>query len=303
MRNRAKELAALLSDVELIRAERRKARANRAKYQGTGSGDFVPGSGGGRYGGFSSDAYYAGSAGASQMGSSTYGAAAEPEYDEYDAGDDERVPHPTSTRTSHAPAAPAQPAVADLFSFDDEEASAAPAAASATAPGAAPAAAKPPPPAAAAVFDEFDEFQSAPATSSKPAAPAAGAPAPSKPAKGNLFDFLDDAPPAQSAGSTTVAPAPAPAPAKPAQAPASAAKPSQAPAKSSTVVPTPTAAASASSTFDDLWATSRGKPMQADDKGKKSMAQLAKDQTSHSVWGSDTAPKPSGQSKDLFDLL
>lgn len=59
MRNRAKELAELLSDVEKIRAERRKARANRSKYTGGGNGDFVPGSGGGRYGGFGSDSLYA----------------------------------------------------------------------------------------------------------------------------------------------------------------------------------------------------------------------------------------------------
>lgn len=54
IRNRARELAELLSDVDRIRAERRKARANRNKYQGTGNSDFVPGSGGGRYGGFAS---------------------------------------------------------------------------------------------------------------------------------------------------------------------------------------------------------------------------------------------------------
>ncbi|KAI3627467.1 ENT3 [Malassezia furfur] len=292
VRNRAKELAALLSDVELIRAERRKARANRAKYQGTGSGDFVPGSGGGRYGGFSSDAYYAGSAGASQMGSSTYGAAAEPEYDEYDAGDDERTTR-SSSRTaaaSSAPAAKTQPVVADLFSFDAEEETPAPA------PAAAPAAAKP---AAAAVFDEFDDFQSAP-TTTQPLrrSPRRGAPAPSQPSKGNLFDFLDDAPPAQSANATTVAPA-AVTPA------ATAPKPSGAAAsKSSTVMATPATKPSAASTFDDLWASSRGKPVQSDDKGKKSMAQLAKDQTTSSVWGTSTKPaNTTGGSKDLFDLL
>ncbi|WFC94097.1 Epsin-3, clathrin recruitment and traffic between the Golgi and endosome [Malassezia brasiliensis] len=289
VRNRAKELAALLSDVEMIRAERRKARANRAKYQGTGSNDFVPGSGGGRYGGFSSDAYYAGAAGASHMGSSTYGTAAEPEYDEYDAGDDERTTR-SSTRTaatSSAPAAKTQPVVADLFSFDSEEETPAPA------PAAAPAASKP---AAAAVFDEFDDFQSAPTTTPATAPkPAPGAPAPTQQSKGNLFDFLDDAPPAQSANATTVAPAPVGAAAMP--------KPSAATAsKSSTVVATPTTKPSAASTFDDLWATSRGKPVQSDDKGKKSMAQLAKDQTTSSVWGTKPA-NTTGGSKDLFDLL
>ena len=37
VRNRAKELAELLSDVERIRTERRKARMNRNKFQGTGN--------------------------------------------------------------------------------------------------------------------------------------------------------------------------------------------------------------------------------------------------------------------------
>ena len=62
---------------------------------------------------------------------------------------------------------------------------------------------------------------------------------------------------------------------------------------------------SAASTFDDLWASSRGKPVQSDDKGKKSMAQLAKDQTTSSVWGTSTKPatNTTGGSKDLFDLL
>ncbi len=63
VRNRAKELAELLGDVERIRAERKKSRANRNKFGGveggTGgfsSGGFSSGSGGGsRYGGFGSE--------------------------------------------------------------------------------------------------------------------------------------------------------------------------------------------------------------------------------------------------------
>lgn len=282
MRNRAKELATLLSDVDLIRTERRKARANKAKYQGGGNTDFVPGSGGGRYGGFGSDSYYAG--GAPSMpptGASMYGASAEPEYDEYDAGDDEHATHAPPAATSSAK--PAQPAVADLFSFDDEP----------SAPAPAPAAA---PSSAAGGLDDFDDFQAAPA-SAAPAPRPAPAPAPAKPAappaaKGNLFDFLDDDAPAAQPAAPIKAPS---APAAPAAAPRTA---------SSTVVPTPAQKPSTAATFDDLWATSRGKPAQADDKGKKSMAQLAKDQTSSSVWGGNTGAKPAGgQSKDLFDLL
>lgn len=59
VRNRAKELVELLSDVEKIRAERRKAKANRNKYVGVGNdgrfGGMSFSSGGSRYGGFGSD--------------------------------------------------------------------------------------------------------------------------------------------------------------------------------------------------------------------------------------------------------
>lgn len=59
VRTRAAELSELLNDVDRIRTERRKARANRAKFAGGGSGrDFVSGSGAGRYAGFSSDQYF-----------------------------------------------------------------------------------------------------------------------------------------------------------------------------------------------------------------------------------------------------
>ena len=62
VRNRAKELAELLSDVERIRAERRKAKANRNKYVGTGNdGMSFSGGSGGRYGGFGSDSLSSGS--------------------------------------------------------------------------------------------------------------------------------------------------------------------------------------------------------------------------------------------------
>ena len=88
IRARAKELAALLSDFDTIRAERRKARANRAKYQGVGSSDFVPGSGSGRYGGFSSDAYYASGGASGVYGTGAAGSSsAEPDFEEDHAGD------------------------------------------------------------------------------------------------------------------------------------------------------------------------------------------------------------------------
>jgi epsin len=55
----------LLSDVEKIRSERRKAKANRNKYTGVGSDGLTLGfeSGGGRYGGDSLGSSYNGSYG------------------------------------------------------------------------------------------------------------------------------------------------------------------------------------------------------------------------------------------------
>ena len=55
VRNRARELVELLSDVETIRTERRKAKASRGKYVGTGNDPMSFTSGGGRYGGFGGD--------------------------------------------------------------------------------------------------------------------------------------------------------------------------------------------------------------------------------------------------------
>lgn len=58
VRNRAKELAELLSDVERIRAERKKSRATRNKYTGVEGGAGLGGgmsSSSGRYGGFGSE--------------------------------------------------------------------------------------------------------------------------------------------------------------------------------------------------------------------------------------------------------
>lgn len=56
VRNRSKELAELLQDLDKVRQERRKAKQNRNKYQGISneSGGFSS-SGGSRYGGFGSE--------------------------------------------------------------------------------------------------------------------------------------------------------------------------------------------------------------------------------------------------------
>jgi epsin len=55
VRNRSKEVVELLADVDKIRQERKKAKANRSKYVGTGNDGFSIGGSGGRYGGFGSD--------------------------------------------------------------------------------------------------------------------------------------------------------------------------------------------------------------------------------------------------------
>jgi epsin len=64
-----------LSDVEKIRGERRKAKANKSKYIGVGndgmSGMSFEAGGGGRYGGFGSDSLGGGSS--SFNGGSSYG--------------------------------------------------------------------------------------------------------------------------------------------------------------------------------------------------------------------------------------
>jgi epsin len=72
VRNRARELVEILSDVEKIRTERRKAKANRHKYTGTGNDGMSLGSGG-RYGGFEGGSYgNSGGGSYSGGGSSSY---------------------------------------------------------------------------------------------------------------------------------------------------------------------------------------------------------------------------------------
>ncbi|CAG8481879.1 3816_t:CDS:2 [Scutellospora calospora] len=59
VRSRAKELAELLSDVEKIRQERRKAKANKTKYTGVSSDAIGYGGSSSRYGGFgNNDTFY-----------------------------------------------------------------------------------------------------------------------------------------------------------------------------------------------------------------------------------------------------
>lgn len=72
VRNRAKELTDLLSDVERIRAERKKSRATRQKYTGVEGGAGIGGSSSmgssSRYGGFSSEDMRSGGGGQGEYG-------------------------------------------------------------------------------------------------------------------------------------------------------------------------------------------------------------------------------------------
>ncbi|KAF9453168.1 ENTH-domain-containing protein [Macrolepiota fuliginosa MF-IS2] len=107
VRNRAKELVELLSDVEKIRVERRKAKANKSKYIGVGNeggydgGGLSFSSGGSRYGGFGSDSlgggsynnadYYSGGSSSRAGGGGGFSDSGNGrrQYEEYDAGGDE----------------------------------------------------------------------------------------------------------------------------------------------------------------------------------------------------------------------
>lgn len=148
VRNRSRELVELLSDVEKIRTERRKAKTNKHKYTGVGNDPMSFSSGGSRYGGFGSDSLgysggtYSGGGGdysGRDFSSGSYSGGGNGSYSgggsggfrddtsrrgfqEYDAGDDETAPRrsnsissparssPTTTRrASTLPTAPAAP--------------------------------------------------------------------------------------------------------------------------------------------------------------------------------------------------
>lgn len=111
VRNRSKEIVELLSDVEKIRTERRKAKTNKSKYTGISNDGWDPTSNGSRYGGFGSDSLgsggggsygdydgdegggYSGSGSRSGGGGSYSGSYSggnnSRRFQEYDAGDDE----------------------------------------------------------------------------------------------------------------------------------------------------------------------------------------------------------------------
>lgn len=195
VRNRAKELADLLSDVERIRAERKKARATRNKYSGVEGGAGLGGaSSSSRYGGFGSEeGSSAGQGGYGGYSGGVYGdgggfggqqsdfqdsGSRADKFDEYDEYDEAAVAAPgrrqvdagaastasrsrRSERSAKKPEPPKkQEPEVDLFSFDD------PIPTSTSSNGGGLAMAQPVP--VAADDDEFDDF-----VSSTPAPPAA----------------------------------------------------------------------------------------------------------------------------------
>ncbi|KAF3907728.1 Epsin-2 [Arthrobotrys entomopaga] len=158
VRNRAKELAELLSDVDKIRAERKKAKTSKGKYGGVeggsgfgmgmggyggssggfsgGSGSGGGGGGGNRYGGFGSEdlefggysgGVYGDGGGFSGGGSSSYADTTRrsnkfEEYNEFDDGDLEPASPPPKkpSRPDPPKAAPAKKAPAVDLLFGDE---------------------------------------------------------------------------------------------------------------------------------------------------------------------------------------
>ncbi|KAF9533295.1 hypothetical protein CPB83DRAFT_846209 [Crepidotus variabilis] len=225
VRNRSKELIELLSDVEKIRSERKKAKANKNKYIGVGSdgmgfggGGGFETSGGGRYGGFGSessssyntnDHYSSGGGGGGSSsrggGSSFSDNARNQQFEAYDAGDDE-IPHsatrtststrrstpsaatPTRKATAPPPPAPAPIKEVDLLGGFDEDSFAAPPSAGLATNKALPAVAAP----LSLDDDDFDDFQAAP-IQQQLSGPASVAPAPTT-KKPNLMDMLGATP-------------------------------------------------------------------------------------------------------------
>ncbi|KAF9003454.1 ENTH-domain-containing protein [Hymenopellis radicata] len=223
VRNRSKEIVELLADVEKIRTERRKAKANKHKYTGTGNDtlSFSSGSGGsGRYGGFGNDSLGGGSySGSASYGNTSdygsYGGGSSSSfrdsdgrrgYEEYTAGDDDtvattparsnsmnsgtsstRTPQRKSSAPTPAPVSAPVPVVDLLGGLDDDTFSSAPAP-----PSAAFATNKALPALASTSViddDEFADFQ---------AAPSSPAPAPVAANKTqNLMDMLNSSTPAQ----------------------------------------------------------------------------------------------------------
>ena len=141
MRNRSKELAELLGDVDRIRAERKKAKSNRNKFGGVSGGAMSSGlSSGSRYGGFGSEdaggygAYSGGVYGdGGGFGGNTSGfqdnSSRRDRFEEYDEYDEGAVANPGRRKTEATSSARREPKKPeppkkkepeiDILAFDD----------------------------------------------------------------------------------------------------------------------------------------------------------------------------------------
>ena len=142
VRNRSKELAELLGDVDRIRAERKKARSNRNKFGGVSGGAMSSGlSSGSRYGGFGSEdaggygAYSGGVYGdGGGFGGNTSGfqdtSSRRDRFEEYDEYDEGAVANSGRRKTEATPSARREPKKPeppkkkepeiDILAFDDD---------------------------------------------------------------------------------------------------------------------------------------------------------------------------------------
>ena len=186
VRNRSKELAELLGDVDRIRAERKKARANRNKFGGVEGGAMSGGmSSGSRYGGFGSEdsgGYGSSSGGVygdgGGFGGNTSGfqdsGSRSNKFEEYDEDDEPGISRTTPRRTGTTatepvrakkpdPPKPKEPEI-DILAFDDDIPPETP-------PKEVSNGRKGAPNAMETEDDDFDDFQSAAPTAAAPSKP------------------------------------------------------------------------------------------------------------------------------------
>lgn len=311
VRNRAMEIISLLSDVDKIRAERRKAKANRSKYVGVGSEQFSGVSfnmGGNRYGGFGSDNLHHANPSYSGGGGFSDAADNNQQYDEYDAGDDddraedyhENTP---ASSSSHPPQqAPQKETEVDLFDFGDEEpAPAAPVAAPVAAPAASVQAPLNATEAVTSDFDDFDDFQSAPVAApiSATKAPAATQSIPNVQPSMASQSALNSIPPTIPMNGLQSLEKPAPTP--PSMTPQPANNPATMPNRAN--VPNQQKKTNDPfSGFDDLWKSSRS-TKQSENANKPSMASMAQQKSSASLWNTPAPSQSQPPQNNNDDLL
>ncbi|ODV88560.1 hypothetical protein CANCADRAFT_124424 [Tortispora caseinolytica NRRL Y-17796] len=289
VRNRAKELVDLLSDLNKVRAERARARANRAKYGGIAGGAAVEDSRQRRissrtnptgFGTYSGGVYGDGGGFGGSEFSSNYEpprrSEANAEYDEYDA--------PTTVvGHSHTQPQPPQKQEQDLFSFDDTDTQP-------TQPSRAAVSAPAPATADEDDDDEFEEFQSASNSTNGVSATQ------SSNTTSSILDLFNTVPTA-----TTTAPA-ASISAGPSAVPGAAAGGFPAAAPKQTAAPAASSKAK-NDVFGDIWnlASKDVKKTHNTTQGPKGLAQMAQHKATQGMWGSPStttaaAKAPSGTS-------